>query len=608
MRAWIDAPRGPAAPAQAQPRAKRPKLPPPPKSNYMVGYAIFEGGGAKGITHVGALAALEREKVTLAGVAGSSAGAIVAALIAVGYSAQEIYDPGKTNILRRDPLNPLDPIDLLGRDKWGAIQRLRPLRSSLSTVVRAGLVLLALSLAAPVAAAHGHGWLAAVMIVLLPMAAVLAALAVWRFAHPIIVQRGYFDSTELRRILNGLLRDKLKAHYIANGDPDRPVPDIVRFSDIDPDDGNVRQCRRLKIIVSDARTREPVTFDRTTGAVSVADAVAASSAIPIVFAPPEIEGAPRAATYVDGGLVANLPVWAFAREKRHLERDEGIVVPIFAFTLGDPVAPDTAPRAPVTITPGPIARFRQFLVDVIRTGIFGSQAIAYGLTSDLVVVPLPSSLRTLDFDCLADAADQAYFEGFNTAAATLARRRLTEALLKKLLADLGADVRIQLAARNLCVIDPATRLRLCLIDPVQRHQKNVDSFRVVASAGMDDDADDRLEIDGRGEGAARAWREGRPIFAADLTVASPRQLVMTKYEHALVWPGLKSMIALPIYARPDIVSGLGQLPQRLLCLDSNCDLEPAFKDVAFRLWLAERSVLLSRTLIREVIDGQFEDL
>ena len=54
-------------------------------------FAIFEGGGAKGITHLGALKALDDVEMARLGVAGTSAGAIVAALSAVGYSAEELF-------------------------------------------------------------------------------------------------------------------------------------------------------------------------------------------------------------------------------------------------------------------------------------------------------------------------------------------------------------------------------------------------------------------------------------------------------------------------------------------------------------------------------------
>ncbi len=57
-------------------------------------YAIFQGGGAKGIAHLGAVAAVEEElKLAFAGVAGASAGAFVAALVADGYRSDELLDP-----------------------------------------------------------------------------------------------------------------------------------------------------------------------------------------------------------------------------------------------------------------------------------------------------------------------------------------------------------------------------------------------------------------------------------------------------------------------------------------------------------------------------------
>ncbi len=52
--------------------------------------AVFEGGGVKGIGLVGAIAATEEAGYTFANVGGTSAGAIVASLIAAGYNAAEL--------------------------------------------------------------------------------------------------------------------------------------------------------------------------------------------------------------------------------------------------------------------------------------------------------------------------------------------------------------------------------------------------------------------------------------------------------------------------------------------------------------------------------------
>jgi NTE family protein len=53
-------------------------------------HAVFEGGGVRGIGFVGALHAAEQAGVQFGRVAGTSAGAIVAALIACGYKAEHI--------------------------------------------------------------------------------------------------------------------------------------------------------------------------------------------------------------------------------------------------------------------------------------------------------------------------------------------------------------------------------------------------------------------------------------------------------------------------------------------------------------------------------------
>lgn len=54
--------------------------------------AVFEGGGVKGVGLVGAVAAVEEAGYVFENLAGTSAGAIVAGLLAVGYSAQRLKE------------------------------------------------------------------------------------------------------------------------------------------------------------------------------------------------------------------------------------------------------------------------------------------------------------------------------------------------------------------------------------------------------------------------------------------------------------------------------------------------------------------------------------
>ncbi len=53
--------------------------------------AVFEGGGVKALGLVGAVKAAEQNHVSFEGLAGTSSGSIVAALLAAGYNADEMY-------------------------------------------------------------------------------------------------------------------------------------------------------------------------------------------------------------------------------------------------------------------------------------------------------------------------------------------------------------------------------------------------------------------------------------------------------------------------------------------------------------------------------------
>lgn len=68
---------------------------------------VLEGGGVRGIGHVGALSVMEEQGYHWVHIAGTSAGAFVAALLAAGYSANELYDIMKTEVqfsrFARDP-------------------------------------------------------------------------------------------------------------------------------------------------------------------------------------------------------------------------------------------------------------------------------------------------------------------------------------------------------------------------------------------------------------------------------------------------------------------------------------------------------------------------
>src|SRR5258708_30239476 len=85
-------------------------------------YGIFEGGGAKGLGHIAGLKAVEKNGLSFIGVAGASAGALIAALVAVGYRADELFDPNApaANLLTRYGITPLS---LIGEREWAEFSR-----------------------------------------------------------------------------------------------------------------------------------------------------------------------------------------------------------------------------------------------------------------------------------------------------------------------------------------------------------------------------------------------------------------------------------------------------------------------------------------------------
>src|ERR1700737_1357633 len=90
----------------------------------MIAYGIFEGGGAKGYAHVGALKAAEERGIEFRAVAGTSIGAVSAAFVAGGFQADELYikrEDGTEDGILADDLE----LRLLDQRELRRINRLR---------------------------------------------------------------------------------------------------------------------------------------------------------------------------------------------------------------------------------------------------------------------------------------------------------------------------------------------------------------------------------------------------------------------------------------------------------------------------------------------------
>ena len=238
------------------------------------------------MAHVAAIAAAEKNDIEFIGVAGASAGALIAALVAVGYTAAELFDPDNptANILTG---HKIDPLSLIGKKAW---QRF----ASATRPAPSGWFKRIIGL-------PGRAW------------------RLSRLANEIRATGGYFTTDAVRELLDCFLFIKLMEHHTKAGRNVKLATPIT-FKDIDPE--FVEECCSLKVIVTDVTNGKPVIFGTSLEhhGVVVAEAVAASISIPGVFKPariPSYTNAPNA-LFADGGTRFESADLGLSRRKTQL--------------------------------------------------------------------------------------------------------------------------------------------------------------------------------------------------------------------------------------------------------------------------------------------------
>ncbi|MBV9747544.1 MAG: patatin-like phospholipase family protein, partial [Acetobacteraceae bacterium] len=498
--------------------------------------------------------AAEESDFRFIGVAGASAGAIVAALLAAGYRAHDLMSTASptSNLLTRYGRT---PISLFGEQAWNDLRCMQRQGASLAKIAA---------------------------IVGLPAAAVRYPRAL-RLVRRAWRDYGHFETEPVRAFVNDMVHRKLQEQVARAGKDPQTVPKRVRFADMD--DSEVPGVLPLKVVATDVDAGALVLFDRErTPEAEVGEAVAASTAIPGVFRPaliPSLRLAPGH-RFADGGLVSNLPAWAFLDEKLRWERrfPTDPPVPVVAFSL---VVPPIVPGKSTRVT---------YVMAVARTAVFGGQRVSENRIDDLLVLKLPVELDTLAFDAGWNEVRAAYEAGYVNALHQL-RRALTfrPAQMQAELERVAAEGQQHLADAGHSLSRP---LRACVIVPFGPR-----SLRVAHAWNMESDADDRLILDRLGRGAPRAFRE-RNFVSLDVGAGASRAGVLaTKYEQALVRPTLKAIACVPIFREASAwLKQPGQRPEPLgvLCLDSDDPIVQAFRDAGFMGWLALQGIALAPLL------------
>ena len=489
---------------------------------------------------------MERRDVEFVGLSGTSAGAIVAALAASGFRADDlIHSVSGRTILA--VLNEIDPklrraTDLFGSGGWLRIRLFRLLmRQPLP-----GWAVLVLAWATPPAIVVGlMVWApveSAVWFVLAGWTAIGAI--VWLTARTLI--GGLADVGRFRNALDKLLQRKLF--------PDEPGR-TVRMDDFGKDGRP-----RLKIVSANLSTRALHLFsaERTPG-TAVADAVAASICLPMIFRPWVIEGA----THIDGGIVSNLPAWPFD-EEREL----------------DPEALTIAVEIEDTDDPSQVDRF-SWLPSAIRTALFGSGELNLRVAGPAEQLALPTRFKLLDFDKTGLEAAREVREVASAVGLRLDKRlfRLPEIYQN------ACQVARALTLDGLGIAPggkgSASRVRVA----VGRLERGyVESLRLSHSVGFDDDPDEFMLVPLDGSVAGAAWRE-RQSQIETFPLSPHRNFpgLANRLRRKTRWTGLAWVMCIPI-----LQDGAGE-PRLLVQIDGNTPL-PQDAETAAALASVEEAV------------------
>lgn len=491
-------------------------------------FVAFSGGGAKGIVHVGALKALEAREVEFIGLAGTSAGSIVAALAAAGFTADDLIN-SDTNGTILDQLREIDPeiaraSDIFGRPGWARVKMFRGLlRLGWPFGIYVAVVVVSLGLT----------W---------TVTALLMPSAVWGTALGSLMAIGFAIWFAVKTLLDGLarvdrFRDALSCllqRKMFPGDVDR----VVRMSDF-----GTAGRPSLKIVSANLSRRRLHLFspDRTPS-TAVADAVAASICLPVIFAPWSIDGE----LHVDGGIVSNLPAWPFD-EERELD-PEALTIAVEIEDLPEHSA----------------LRREDWLQAALRTTLSGSAELNVRVAGPTEQLALPTELDLLDFD-----VDLASAQAEVRQVAAAAGVRLDKRLFRRPQIYRDACQVTQAIAQDALGVPAGgeagqPRIRVAV---GQLERGYVRSLRLSYSVGFERDGDESMLVPLEGSVAGAAWVDRQSILelyplAPDRDMPGPAHRLRRKSRpHDLAW-----VFAIPI-------SAVGEDEPRLLVqIDGNIPL------------------------------------
>lgn len=252
----------------------------------------IQGGGVYGLSLLGQLSAVFEHGYLPMAFAGTSAGAIIATLSWAGFKPDEIVEKfaalaqdeerGRLTFLlggEEDSFD-FDRFCLLKTDVFGMMKQL----SHISSL----------------------GWLEKMSF------GKRAAKLFSQYLIPHYRKRGFFSGDYLEQKLDHWIREKLDIPGVPDGEP-ITFKNVMDWMITDPD----RNYRPPLLITATNLSRKRVevisSIDKNYEHLSIAKAVRASAGFPVFFSPVDLRYGPgEGGWFVDGGVVANFPMWAFS--------------------------------------------------------------------------------------------------------------------------------------------------------------------------------------------------------------------------------------------------------------------------------------------------------
>lgn len=489
-------------------------------------FLALQGGGARGLAHVGGLLAIEQRNLKIKAVAGTSAGSMVAALVAAGYKGHHLVNlPANKHLFNLLPifgkkkdgkLNYSKPTHLFTAYGWSMLWTGRLIGKIATKILSPDWVKKA-------------GWLYKVLLLSLMVTACYFA---WEpygdilklvgkcaiYAIPVLLVIALWGVTSVRKVrklIDAALVDMLKIEGVTSG---------ITFGHM-----KAAGCIPLKIVATNVTTQslELFCYDRTPK-VLVADAVAASICLPGIFKPWKIKferttpaGVKKiSGRFLDGGIVSNLPAWTFDEDSL---LSPG--VPTVALSLSAPHVENTG----------------HWLFSLVNTVVNGSSEVHTRASGPIVTIPLEPKFGMLDFDL----SEKRVFEEVK-AASYKVQQELAHALyvgpqvLKETVRELHEELNRLLLryAGTFYTGSISDRLRVSIA--VQRGNAMSCLSSVVDEGFMPYEPDRRQTTLIDSSHVGRAWVEKEPVFE-EVTAAKMRYPAWNEVKWVLCFPLMHSI-------------------------------------------------------------------